>query len=102
MPEFSNVPEDSPEIGFIRISTRLAEGERVGTHVEFEGVSAEQAIGHLTLVLDRMKEEASYSWNAEAEFSLTIDMDCPECGEHIHLAPLEPDEEDEDGSDPED
>lgn len=65
----TGVPEDAAQIASIEVGIYFTEH---GEHVAYglDGLSPEAAIGYLTVVQDRLREERSYQWNT-----------CPGCGE---------------------
>lgn len=71
-------------MGEVTIVTYMS-GDGIGTAYGVEGMSKEEAIGRLTIVLDRLREEVKLEWDT-----------CPACkrpwSEHD-----EDDEEEEDG-----
>ena len=87
MPE---VPDNVTEIGFIRVSSVLTESG--GTHTAFglSGIGAEEAIGRLTVVIDRLREGVAASWSGDFQ---PEDFECPNCGES--LFPDDTEDEDE-------
>lgn len=74
----------NPKIAEINIELYLS-GAGVSTAYGYEGLTLDAAIGHITVVLDRMREERKLQWDT-----------CPGCGlpwaEHF-----EPEEDEEDG-----
>lgn len=64
MAEYDALPESLIETGSINISLVMGR-EGQGTSYTYEGVSLDAAIGHLTVVLDRMRAEAAKQWEAE-------------------------------------
>ncbi len=83
----SKASEDrSTEVGSVHISVLLDED---GTAPAFEltDLSTAEAIGYVTVVLDRLRREAMSSWS-----DITDDLECPHCGEPY----IEKDSEDDD------
>lgn len=87
------IPENAVEIGNVHVSVVLDERSTPYTTFEVEGLSYEQALGHLIAVQDRLRELVSYQWD-ESLFSMQlIEADCPHCGEHIDFTEEEDDDE---------
>ena len=84
MPDTSNdLPDDLIQTGAIHIYVVMGSAG-TGTSFTYEDtMSLESAIGHVTVVLDRLKEEAAAKWDH-----------CPGCGE-----PYEPLDDDPEGED---
>lgn len=61
MPEPDALPTELIETGSIHISLVMGR-EGHGTSYTYQGVSLDSAIGHLTVVLDRMRAEAATEW----------------------------------------
>jgi hypothetical protein len=62
-----DLPENSVEMSRIEVAVYL-KGESRGTAFSIDGMSKEEAIGRLTTILDRLREEIKYEWPT-----------CPEC-----------------------
>lgn len=91
----SQSAEDLTVVGSVTISVILkSDGTR--THFQLDGLSPEAAIGHITVVSDRLREIVASGWDTDLfDFELHIhDIDCPHCGKTIELT--EEDEESED------
>jgi hypothetical protein len=73
-------------VGTIEIGIYLA-GEGQSVSYGIEGMNKDQAIGYLTTVLDRVRDERRYEWAT-----------CPECKEpwasHFAVGDDDPDEDD--------
>lgn len=82
------VEDNTAEIGSIKISIVMGE-EGLGTVFSIDGISRESAIGHIIVVLDRLREVASFSWADDDDKN----CECPHCGADIHSDP----DEDDDG-----
>lgn len=78
-----NLPPNTQPVGSIEITLTMG-ADGVGVAYGMEGVSPEAAIGYLTVVSDRIREERRLQWDT-----------CPGCG-----VPWEEHDEGEDG-DPE-
>lgn len=65
-PDQDNRP---PEVSSVHIGVFVTE-EGLSLGYNYDGMSLEAAIGHMVVVLDRMKEEAASKWAT-----------CPGCGE---------------------
>lgn len=63
------IPSDATVVGKIEIALVLS-GDGIGTAYGVEGMTNEAAIGYLTIVTDRLREERSLQWDT-----------CPGCGE---------------------
>lgn len=74
------------KIGSINVGLYLSEGG-IDVSYSFDGVTKDAAIGYLTVVTDRMREERKYEWST-----------CPECREpwasHHHMNDDEEDDDD--------
>lgn len=81
------VEDNTAEIGSVKISVVMGE-EGLGTIFSIDNLSRESAIGHIIVVLDRLREVASFSWAND-----DCDHECPHCGGDLHSDP----EEDDDG-----
>lgn len=55
-------------MGHINVATYLRDGGALGVAYDIDGMSKEEAIGRLTVILDRLREEVKYEWPT-----------CPEC-----------------------
>ena len=55
-----------PVVGKIEIVLYMGD-EGIGTAYGLEGVSTEAAIGYLTVVTDRLREERSFEWDTCSE-----------------------------------
>lgn len=87
----TDLPEGSQVVGRVEIVLYL-EGDGVGTAYGLEGMSPEAAIGYLTVVSDRIREERRLNWDT-----------CPGCGLPWgdHFEEDEEDDEDDDEDDDE-
>jgi len=71
-----------------------------GCAYEYDGLSPEAAIGYLTTVIDQLRDEVKERWEAAraSDFTFSVQLECPECGEEINISNAEyadDDEEDE-------
>ena len=77
------LPNGAIVVGNIEIALYLSDEGDVRTAYGFDGVSEEAAVGHLTVVLDRIREERLLSWDT-----------CPSC--HLPWSEHDdPDDEDD-------
>lgn len=67
------MPDNLAEVGNIHISVVMGE-EGLATAFTIDNVSREAAIGHLTIVLDRLRQGASLTWHSDEG------PQCPYCG----------------------
>lgn len=51
-------------VGQIEIALIIDKSGDTGKVYGFEGMSVDEAIGHMTVVLDRLREERSYQWDS--------------------------------------
>lgn len=65
------LPENLAEVGNIHISIVMGESG-LGTTFTVDSISREAAIGHLTIVLDRLRQAAAWTWNDPDHY-------CPNC-----------------------
>lgn len=80
-----DLPESTAVLGSIEIALVLKDDGDTGMVYGYDGVNATEAIGYLTVVLDRMREQERLAWG-----------DCPVCGDPLDEHDLdEDDEEDE-------
>lgn len=80
------IPDNSAEVGSVKISVILTD-DGLSTVYTVDGLAREAALGHMLLVMDRMRQAAAASW--EPPF-----CECPHCGEDIND---DTDEDDDDG-----
>lgn len=66
-----------------------------GCAYEYDGLSPEAAIGYVTTVLDQLREEVRDRWETarNANFQFSVHLECPECGEEIHVSTDDDDDE---------
>lgn len=64
MPEPDALPTELIETGSIHISVVMG-ADGMGTSYSYAGVGLDAAIGHLTVVLDRMRAEAAQQWGGD-------------------------------------
>lgn len=71
------------QVGEISIKLFLSAGEGgMSMDYDLDGVTPEQALGHLMVVTDRIREECKYKWGT-----------CPCCGEPYGSHDLDDDDE---------
>lgn len=87
----TDLADTHAEVGSIKISVVMGE-EGLATMFSFEGMSREAAIGHLTIVADRLRAAAASGW---ADDDLFQDFECPHCGEVIGDDPNDTEDEDD-------
>lgn len=78
------LPEDVAVTGTIQIAITLGAGG-TGLSYGFDGITTEAAIGYLTVILDRLRQERSLQWDH-----------CPGCGQPWAEHDFDDDEEDDD------
>lgn len=93
MTENPNLPDNLTETGRITVRTMLG-SEGTGTAFESEGVSTEAAIGYLTVVIDRLRDQAAANWDQDTE-PIIIELECPHCNETFVIGDVEHEEGDE-------
>lgn len=81
--KFPKIPDGLTEIGSVHISVLLAQ-EGTTTAFSLSGISREEAIGHLTTVMDRLRYEVSCGWDDD-------ELECPHCGEPYFEEPKDDD-----------
>lgn len=77
------------DIGKLELTTFLDEDSNIRQEFDLAGMSMEEAVGRLTVVVDRLRDEIrdeAEGWE-EVELSLT----CPHCGELITSDDMEVD-----------
>jgi hypothetical protein len=79
----TGLPPEATTVGSIEILLYL-DNDGIGTAYGFEGVAPEAALGYMTIVMDRIREERSFQWDT-----------CPGCGEPM-ASHGDQDEEDDD------
>jgi hypothetical protein len=72
-------PPNAQQVGSIEIALYLTE-DGTGTAYGLDGVTPEAAIGYLTIVTDRLREERSLQWDTCPGCGLPYD-ECAERGE---------------------
>lgn len=83
MAALEGLPEDVTEIGNISISLFIGE-DGVSFAYGYEGVAREAAIGYLTVVLDRVRDEVALDWGEEDDHPC-LGPECPSCGFSIDV-----------------
>lgn len=83
----TTLPDDVVEVGSVHIAVGMGE-DGTGCAYEYDGLSPEAAIGYVTTVLDQLREEVRGRWDAarDADVDFSINLECPECGEQIHIS----------------
>ena len=86
----SPLPENLAEVGSIHISVLLEE-DGTSTAFVISDLSNTEAIGHLTVALDRLRNDVVSKWSNNEEPD--EELECPNCGEPF----FQHEPEDEDG-----
>lgn len=63
----TGLPPNASQVGSIEIVLYLDE-DGIGTAFGYEGISKEAALGHMLVVMDRIRKEREYEWAT-----------CPDC-----------------------
>ena len=87
----SLVPENLAEVGSIHISVLLEE-DGTSTAFVISDLSNTEAIGHLTVALDRLRNDVVAKWHNDDD-GPDEELECPNCGEPFFQH--EPEDEDD-------
>jgi hypothetical protein len=94
----SPLPDNVPEVGSIKISVGLSESG-VGTGFALDGISPTEAIGHLEVLREVLKQREAMGFllsgddedddDGDERFVKAFHVECPDCGSDLTYSPEE-------------
>lgn len=88
----TGIPQNAQQVGEIAIVVYLTAEGGLGLSYGFDGMGLDEAIGRMTVTLDRLRDERRAQWDT-----------CPDCGEpwesHVEFDGEDFDEEDDEDED---